>query len=225
MKHSAILASVILSTSALVAAHDMGSMVTWNREISRLVYDRCASCHRPGGAAFSLVTYSEAQQNVVAIKEAVLSRRMPPWGAVKGFGSFRNDQALTQEQIELVVTWVESGARRGNNPLALPKPPQTRSEPVFVPSPRSVAVSGDVVLDRALLLDGVFPERVPEASSMRIVARRPDGSEEPIVWLHGYAAVTPHPFLFRKPLSLPAGTALLGVLPSARVLLIPAETR
>ncbi len=37
------------------------------------------------------------------IKEAVLSRRMPPWGAVKGFGHFRNDQSLSQDQIELVT--------------------------------------------------------------------------------------------------------------------------
>jgi hypothetical protein len=86
-------------------------------------------------------------------------------------------------------------------------------------------VSGEVVLDRALLLDGVLPARVPDASSMRIVARRPDGSVEPIVWLHGYEAHKPHPFLFRKPLRLPAGTAILGVPQSAQILLIPLETR
>ena len=27
---------------------------------------------------------------------------MPPWGAVKGFGEFRNDQGLTAEQLELI---------------------------------------------------------------------------------------------------------------------------
>ena len=83
-------------------AHGVGSTpITWNREISRLFYDRCASCHRPGGAAFSLMTYSDAQPRANEIKDAVLNRRMPPWGAVKGFGSFRNDQSLMQEQIEL----------------------------------------------------------------------------------------------------------------------------
>ena len=49
--------------------------------------------------------------------------RMPPWGAVKGFGNFRNDQSLSQEQIELVTKWVDGGIRRGNNPGMLPKPP------------------------------------------------------------------------------------------------------
>jgi hypothetical protein len=50
---------------------------------------------------------------------------MPPWGAIKGFGQFRNDQSLTPEQIELITKWVDGGIRRGNNPRLLPK------EPVF----------------------------------------------------------------------------------------------
>ena len=69
------------------------------------------------------MTYLDAQPRANEIKAAVLSRRMPPWGAVRGFGSFRNDQSLTQEQIELVARWVDGGIRRGNNPAMLPKPP------------------------------------------------------------------------------------------------------
>src|SRR5262245_14186181 len=107
--------------------------ITWNREISRIVYERCASCHRPGGSAFSLMTYQDAQPRAVAVKEAVLSRSMPPWGAVKGFGSFRNDQGLSQEQIEVITDWVEGGMQKGNNPNVKPevpkfeKPPETAS--------------------------------------------------------------------------------------------------
>ena len=73
--------------AAYLPAHERGTTpITWNREISRLVYDKCASCHRPDGSAFSLMTYQDVQPRLVEIKEAVLSRRMPPWGAVKGFG-------------------------------------------------------------------------------------------------------------------------------------------
>lgn len=43
-----------------IFAHDPnGAPITWNREISRIVYERCASCHREGGTAFSLMTYQE----------------------------------------------------------------------------------------------------------------------------------------------------------------------
>ena len=48
---------------------------------------------------------------------------MPPWGAVKGFGDFRNDVALTPEQIELIVSWVSGGAPEGDA-KDLPPPPK-----------------------------------------------------------------------------------------------------
>src|SRR3979411_1239561 len=91
--------------------HDViTTKITFDREIIRIVHARCASCHREGGSAFSLMTYDEARPWAKAMQEEVLERRMPPWGAVKGFGEFRDDQALTPEQIELVADWVEGGA-------------------------------------------------------------------------------------------------------------------
>jgi mono/diheme cytochrome c family protein len=91
--------------------HDViTTKITFDREIIRIVNARCASCHREGGSAFSLTTYEQARPWAKAIQEEVLERTMPPWGAVKGFGEFRNDQALTPEQIELVADWVEGGA-------------------------------------------------------------------------------------------------------------------
>src|SRR5678816_2807434 len=79
------IAIVTLAALATLDAHNFGTNPpTWNREISRLIYDRCASCHRPEGIAFSLMTYQEAQPHAVAIKDAVMARTMPPWGAVKG---------------------------------------------------------------------------------------------------------------------------------------------
>src|SRR5207247_2521626 len=107
--------------AVVTAGHDViTTPLTYSREISRLVFERCAHCHRPGGAAFSLMTYAEARPWAAAIKEEVLERRMPPWGAVKGFGEFSDDQGLTQEQIELIADWVEGGAPEGD-PKLLPK--------------------------------------------------------------------------------------------------------
>ena len=207
--------------SVRASAHAFGSPITWNREISRIVYTRCASCHRPEGTAFSLMTYGDAQPRANQIKEAVLSRRMPPWGAIKGFGQFRNDQSLTPEQIELVTKWVDGGIRRGNNPRLLPK------EPVFeasadAPVPRNVLkVQGAFTLPRDIVLDGLQPENVQPAQSMRIVAVSPQGSVEPLVWLHEYKGKYAHPFLFRRPLRLSAGTQIEGIPADANILLIP----
>ena len=196
----------------IVAAHNIGvTPVTWNREISRLVYDKCASCHRPGGTAFSMITYQDVQPRLVEIKTAVLNRRMPPWGAIKGFGEFKDDQALTQEQIELIVDWIQNDAPRGNNRRAMPAAP---SFPSSLPPGTPAAVKtirGVMTLDRPLVLDGLLPEQVASNQSIRITAALPDGSIEPLIWLHQYDPRYIHPFLFRKPLRLPAGTVIRGV--------------
>ncbi len=203
------LLALLLPGAARTGAHGGATAVTWNREMSRIVFDKCASCHRPGGTAFSMLTYPEVQPRANEIKDAVLSRRMPPWGAVKGFGSFRNDQSLSQEQIELVTRWVDGGIRRGNNPQMLPIAPAPVPAPV-TPAP-SITVQGTARLERALLLDGLVPEKVPQGSSMRVIALLPDGHVEPLVWLHDYDDRYRHPFLFRRPITLPEGTTIRGV--------------
>jgi hypothetical protein len=204
-------------------AHDPGAPPpTWNREISRIVYERCASCHRPAGSSFSLMTYPEAQLKAVAIKTTVLSRQMPPWGAVKGFGDFRNDSGLTQEQLSLITDWVEGGTPKGNNPNALPAPPKFSSPPQFKVPTDTIRVSGQFRLDRAIVLDGILPGRIPQGTSMQVVAVLPDGQVEPLIWLYEYRDSYRHPFLLRKALDIPAGTLIRGVPGTAEILLIPA---
>jgi hypothetical protein len=217
------IALVLAAIGSSASAHDPGAPPpTWNREISRIVYQRCAPCHRPGGESFSLMTYQDAQPRAVAIKATALSRQMPPWGAVKGFGDFRNDNGLTQEQISLITDWVEGGLPKGNNPNALPPPPKFPAVPQFKIPANTVPISGDVRLDRAIVLDGILPERVKPGASMQVTALLPDGEVEPLIWLYEYRNSYRHPFLLRKVLDLPAGTLIHGVPPDAAIVLIPA---
>src|ERR1700689_5223175 len=149
--------------------------ITWDREISRIVYDRCASCHHEGGRAFSLMIYAAARPWAVAIKEEVLERRMPPWGAVKGFGDFRNDQGLTPEQLELITSWVGGGVPEGEAKDLAPDPKFDQPAPE-VSSRGSIAVSGDFQLSKDFALDGLLPKSVPDDAAFQITAELPDGS-------------------------------------------------
>src|SRR5215469_2645393 len=66
----------MLALCVAAQAHDViTTAITWDREISRLVYTHCASCHHAGGVAFSLMTYKEARPWAEAIKEEVIARR------------------------------------------------------------------------------------------------------------------------------------------------------
>ena len=210
----------VLSFSPIVEAHDIiTTPITYNREILRIIQSRCASCHRAGGQAFSLLTYAEARPWAVAIKEEVLSRRMPPWGAVKGFGDFRDDQALTPEQMETITSWVEGGVPEGNEkdlpPAAkLDAPHKAHSAPLAV-------VSGPFTAKRDMKVGGLLPQLVPDNVSMRVSAVRPDGSVEPLIWLETYKPQFGHPFYFRATIELPAGTVIQGVPPGAKIALLP----
>jgi hypothetical protein len=60
-----------------------------------------------------MVTFSEARPWAAAIREEVLTRQMPPWSAVAGYGRFQNDPSLTQGEWDLLVAWVDGGAPSG----------------------------------------------------------------------------------------------------------------
>ncbi|HLJ46847.1 MAG TPA: cytochrome c [Bryobacteraceae bacterium] len=196
-----------VTLSLRTSAHDViTTPITFSREISRLFYKRCASCHHEGGSAFSLMTYEQARPWAKAIKEEVLERRMPPWGAVKGFGEFKDDQGLTQEQLELISEWVEGGAPEGEATL-LPKQPDFTEKSVPTPTTGpDYVVDGSLILKEPVILMGIGPKVVLEGASMQVIAERPDGSVEPLLWLYNFKPEFSHDYFYKSPLSLPAGT-------------------
>jgi hypothetical protein len=201
--------------------HDViTTKITFDREIIRIVYARCAICHREGGSAFSITSYSDARPWAKAIQEEVLERRMPPWGAVKGFGDFRDDQALTPEQIELIGDWVEGGAPEGE-PKDLPETPKWTVPAAPRHGSAKLAISGDYKLRQLLELAGIRPVKIDPGATFQMIAELPDGSIEPLLWLQPYKSIFGHPFWLRVALTLPAGTVILGVPAGATVDLIP----
>jgi mono/diheme cytochrome c family protein len=215
---------IVCFAAGLGQAHDIiTTPITYTREIYRIFQARCFTCHRPGGASFSLMTYSEARPWAEAIKEEVLGRTMPPWGAVKGFGDFRNDRALTPEQIEVIESWADGGVPEGE-PADLPAKLDPAEDWPSEQSHPAIAVSGDAKLARGLMLDGVLPIELPDNASFQVIAELPDGSVEPLVWIQGYKTKYAHPFLLRMPLDLPVGTEIRGVPAEAKMGLLPAMT-
>jgi hypothetical protein len=223
MKRCLLLLSACCLVQGEAQGHDIiTTSITFTRDISRIFNNHCASCHHPGGTSFSLMTYSDARPWAVAIKEEILRRRMPPWGAIKGFGEFRNDQALTPEEMERIVSWADGGVPEGE-PKDLPEPPKSLEPETYLHGKGELSVSGDFALKSAFSLDGLWPEKVPEKGSFQITAQLPDGSIEPLLWLQDYKMQFGHPFLFRTPLALPARTVIKGIPPGAKIALLPAK--
>ena len=88
---------------------------TFSKEVSRIFQKNCQTCHHPGDIApFSMMSYQETRPWAKAIREAVIVRRMPPWKPQPGCGDFRDARALTQDEINTVVAWVDAGAPEGS---------------------------------------------------------------------------------------------------------------
>lgn len=192
----------LLTVSAL--AHDIiTTNLTFTRDVSRIFARHCIACHGET-SSIPLVTYEEARPWAVDIKEQVLGRKMPPWGAVKGFGNLSPDRGLSQEDILILASWVVGGAPKGD-PKLLPAqriPTAAATRPVQ----DALVVQTRTTLTQPLVVYGIRPLPKSEVVSARLIARWPDGRIEPIVWLYRFDPKFEHTFTFAEPLKLPVGT-------------------
>ena len=111
------LRTVLVGACAALLSRAAGapSQITFNKDVLRIMQKRCQGCHRPGEVApMPFLTYSDVRPWAKAIREAVLTRKMPPWSADPHYGKFSNDRSLTKGEIDTLVSWVDAGAREGD---------------------------------------------------------------------------------------------------------------
>lgn len=111
--------------SEVLARQNEARALTFSRDIAPIVFERCASCHRPGQAApFSLLTYDDVRTRARQIVEVTRRGYMPPWKPVAGYGErFLDERRLTEEEIRTIARWVDRGAPEGD-PADLPPSPE-----------------------------------------------------------------------------------------------------
>jgi hypothetical protein len=98
--------------------------VTFHKDVLPILQNRCQDCHRPGEIGpMPLQTFAQTRPFAKAIREAVLTRKMPPWSADPKVGKWLNDPSLTAAEIHTLKTWADVGAAEGN-PADAPPPPQ-----------------------------------------------------------------------------------------------------
>jgi mono/diheme cytochrome c family protein len=98
--------------------------VTFTEHVAPIIFNRCASCHRPGEAGlFPLLSYKDVRKRGKLIQRVTERRYMPPWHPAPGHGEFVNERRLSDEQVALLKRWVETGMPEGDPAKrpALPK--------------------------------------------------------------------------------------------------------
>jgi hypothetical protein len=216
--------AVALLAAAGAFAHDpITTKLLWTQEISRIVYKHCASCHRQGGGAMSLMTYDEARPWAKAIRDEVIARRMPPWGAVKGVGAFRDDPSLSQIEIDMIVNWVEGGAPRGDDVYLPPAPHFSAEAKTLAPAGEVTVTTGEAfTLAGAAELTGIRPDRLSAGESLEVTAYQPNGAVDHLIWLRNWRPEWQRTYYFRHPIRLPKGTriAVYSGLPAQAAIVI-----
>lgn len=88
---------------------------TWHADVAPLVENSCVRCHTEGRIGpFPLTSYEEVYAVREAVRVAVEQRTMPPWLAAPGCEDYVADESLTDEEIDVISSWVKAGAPEGD---------------------------------------------------------------------------------------------------------------
>jgi len=165
----------LLLAPVLLSAHT----VTFNKQIARIIYKNCSSCHRPGEAApFALLSYRDVAPKAQIIAAVTQSRQMPPWKAEQASYAYRDERRLTDSQIALIKEWVRQGMPEGK-PEDRPEPPKFSSgwmlgDPDFVvemPVGFHVPADGPDIYRNIVIPLGLKEDKWVTAIDMRPSAR------------------------------------------------------
>jgi tetratricopeptide (TPR) repeat protein len=97
--------------------------VSFSRDVAPIVFDKCASCHRPGGVGpFSLLTYADVRQRATQIVAVTERRYMPPWKADPDPAGFVGQKRLSDDELAVIRRWANEGAIEGERRELPPVP-------------------------------------------------------------------------------------------------------
>lgn len=109
----------ILALTLAAAAY---GQPTFSKDVARIMQAKCAQCHREGDIApFSVSSYETVAGWADDIKRVINDKIMPPWKPVEGHGEFRDSFALTADEKQTILDWVDAGAPQGD-PVDMPAP-------------------------------------------------------------------------------------------------------
>ncbi|MEX2048944.1 MAG: cytochrome c [Gemmatimonadota bacterium] len=143
--------------AAQFASSSDARAVTFTADVAEILQQNCQVCHQAGGIGpMSLMTYQEVRRWASRIKTQVVERNMPPYQYDTDYGiqELKGDWRMSDEEIQTIVDWVDSGLAEGNPadmppPVVWPDPAEFRLASQFGPpdmivrsTPYSVPESG-----------------------------------------------------------------------------------
>ncbi|MDP3739293.1 MAG: redoxin domain-containing protein [Hyphomonadaceae bacterium] len=154
--------------------------ISYVKDVAPIVEAKCAVCHQPGGLGpMPLTRYEEIKAFAPMIREALRTRRMPPFQPDITVGHWAPNEGLSSEQLRTLVHWIEAGAPRGSggDPLArikfqAPEWPLGKPDLVLNLPEVDVPAAGVLPYQKPVLESGMTEGRWMKASAFLVSDRR-----------------------------------------------------
>ena len=123
--------------------------LTYWKDMAPLFAEHCMRCHRDAGIApFRLDDYAQAKTFAKLIEKVTRERSMPPWSVTSdgSCGDFADSEALNDDEIARISTWVRGGALEGTRrSIEVPEAPRlTRATELETPDFLPVIQGGEL---------------------------------------------------------------------------------
>lgn len=148
-------------------AEEPEAEATWYADVEPIVEASCIGCHEPGAIAANLDFTDPVAVAEMAplIRNAVETRRMPPWGAGGDCNEYDDDLSLPDEDIEAIVAWERSGAVMGaeadrGDPKERWEPPVLDTVDLSIDMPEPYQPVGEPDDYRCFLMEWPYEESV-----------------------------------------------------------------
>ena len=181
----AVVAILLTSIPFMVLAQ------TYTDEVAEIINNNCVVCHREGGIGpMSFETYEQVRPWSPLISYKVANREMPPYAYDQHIGiqNLEGDWRLSQDQIDSIVNWANSGSPYGDadivvQPPSLPSLDSWNFEPEFgapdliIPSsPYDIPANGNDLWSKEF----VDPQ-LAESRCIKAVQVKPKGDAAAVV--------------------------------------------
>ena len=194
MKYLLLLSILLLGSKAAAATPP-----TYVDDVAQIINNNCVVCHREGGIGpMTFESYAAVRPWSPLIQYKVLSREMPPYAYDHGIGlqDLQGDWRLSQEDIDTIVEWVDTGSEYGDRDVIVQAP--TLADPnqwnffedfgeptVVIPStPIDIPASGNDIWHKHNVASGLTEDRCIKA-----VQVKPRGDAKSVVH-HANSTIT-----------------------------------
>lgn len=108
---------------SIIAGKSYSQVPDWSTNIASIIYDHCSLCHHEGAIGpFPLMSYADAVNNSFSIQTQVNAKKMPPWPPDPNYNHLKDENVLSDNELNEINDWIDNGMPSGDLSLAPPSP-------------------------------------------------------------------------------------------------------